>query len=138
MKIFCLFLSISFAFHASAQTDSSLVQAKLYLPAHITRGIPSTQSLIIYYLREDDSGKVQTETLVARKEKDNQYSFIMQPSMYFRMVFVAGEYSAQLFCVDNRKGKATQEYDFNILLEKKRFDPADLKFMAPCVVKEEE
>lgn len=138
MKIFCLFLSICLAVSAQAQTDSSLVQAKLYLPAHLTRGIPSTQPLIIYYLREDESGKVQTATLRAGKGKDNQYSFFMKQSMYFRMVFVTGEYSAQLFCVDNRKGKASEEYDFNILLEKKRFDPADLKFMAPCVVKEGE
>lgn len=138
MKLICCSLLLHLSFLAFSQNDSTLVQAKLFLPANVIRGLSPTQPLVIHYIKEDASGKLQTGKFNAKKIKDNQYNLVLNKNMYFRLVFVAGEYSAQLFCVDNRNGKATEEYDFNILLEKKRFDPADLQFMAPCVQREEE
>jgi hypothetical protein len=136
MKILGCFLLLHLSMLAFSQNDSTLVHAKLFLPAHVSKGLPPGQSLQIYYIKEDPSGKMQTGTFIAKKGKDNQYILFLHHTMYFRLVFVAGEYSAQLFCVDNRKGNALEEYDFNILLEKKRFDPKDLQFMAPCVQRE--
>lgn len=136
MKIVFLSLLIHLSMLAASQDDSTLVQAKLFLPAHIVKGLSPTQSLAIHYIKEDASGRMQTGKFIAKKGKENQYSFFLHHTMYFRLVFVAGEYSAQLFCVDNRKGNVLEEYDFNILLEKKLFDPKDLQFMAPCVQRE--
>lgn len=138
MKIVFLSLLIHLSMLAASQDDSTLVQAKLFLPAHIVKGLSPTQSLTVYYIKEDASGRMQTGKFVAKKGKDNQYSIFLHQAMYFRLVFVAGEFSAQLFCVDNRKGNVLEEYDFNILLEKKQFDPKDLQFIAPCVQREEE
>ena len=125
MKIVFLSLLIHLSMLAASQDDSTLVQAKLFLPAHIVKGLSPTQSLAIHYIKEDATGRMQTGKFIAKHH-----------TMYFRLVFVAGEYSAQLFCVDNRKGNVLEEYDFNILLEKKLFDPKDLQFMAPCVQRE--
>ncbi len=138
MKYLCSFLLLQISMLAFSQNDSTLVQAKLFLPANVIKGLSPTQSIIIHYIKEDASGKMQTGKFSAKKSKDNQYNLVLSHNMYFRLVFVAGEYSAQLFCVDNRKGNVTDEYDFNILLEKKRFDPADLQFIAPCVLREED
>jgi hypothetical protein len=138
MKFVFLSLLIHLSMLASSQYDSTLVQAKLFLPAHVIKGLSPTQSLTIHFIKEDASGNMQTGKFNAKKGKDNQYSLFLNHTMYFRLVFVAGGYSAQLFCVDNRKGNVLEEYDFNILLEKKLFDPKDLQFMAPCVQREED
>lgn len=138
MKYLCALLLLHLSILVHSQKDSSIVQAKLFLPANVLKGLSPTQTLVIHYIKEDAYGNIQTGKFNAKKGKDNQYQLLLSQSMYFRLVFVAGEYSAQLFCVDNRNGKANEDYDFNILLEKKHFDPADLQFMAPCIQREED
>ena len=137
MKTTILFFLMGWSLVTAAQTDSSLVEARLFLPSHVLKGLSPTQPLTIHYIMENSFGSTETGKLKTKKGKENQYSFYLKPSMYFRLIFVVGEYSAQLFCIDNRKGDAARDYDFSIILEKKRFDPSDLQFMAPCVQREE-
>lgn len=138
MKLMTLFLLLIGGLQLAAQEDPVLIEAKLYLPAHVVKGLSANQLLVVHYVMEESDGKMTTGKFAARKIKDNIYSFPLKRAMFFRLVFGTGDYSTQLFCVDNRNGKAAEEYDFNLLLEKKRFDPADLKFIAPCVQREEE
>lgn len=137
MKFIFLMAGLLVTTMLHAQRDSTRIEAKLFLPANMLKGLSPSQSLTLHYVAEAPGEKLVTGKISARRIRDNQYGFSLQYTMYFRLVFVAGEYSAQLFCMDNREGKIREDFDFNILLEKKRFDPADLQFVAPCVVREE-
>lgn len=137
MKFIFLITCLQINAVLQAQQDSTRIEAKLFLPAHVQKGLSPAQPLILHYVAEAPGERLVSGGITARRFRDNQYVFFLRPTMYFRLVFVAGDYSAQLFCVDNREGKVMETLDFNILLEKKRFDPADLQFVAPCVLKEE-
>ncbi len=114
------------------------IEAKLFLPANVLKGISADQKLVIHYVLEGPEEKWETAKITGKKVRDNIYSFSLKNGMYFRLVFVIGEYSYQMVCVDNRAGEATEKYAFNILLEKRKFNPDELKFIAPCLASDDE
>lgn len=135
LLLFILFFAPFFAFSQSAATP---VEASLFLPAHVVKGLTADQKLTIHYVLEGPEEKWETSKIVAKKVKDNVYSFPLKQGMYFRLVFVIGDYSYNMSCIDNRSGEATDKYTFNVLLEKRKFNPDELKFIAPCIARDDE
>lgn len=133
--LFILFLTPAFAFCQSADTP---VEASLFLPAHVVKGLTADQKLTIHYVLEGPEEKWETSKIVAKKVKDNVYGFSLKQGMYFRLVFVIGDYSYNMSCIDNRSGEAMDKYTFNVLLEKRKFNPDELKFIAPCIARDDE
>ncbi|NCT75147.1 MAG: hypothetical protein GXC78_11490 [Chitinophagaceae bacterium] len=133
--LFILFLTPAFAFCQSADTP---VEASLFLPAHVVKGLTADQKLTIHYVLEGPEEKWETSKIMAKKVKDNVYSFSLKQGMYFRLVFVIGDYSYNMICIDNRSGEAMDKYTFNVLLEKRKFNPDELKFIAPCIARDDE
>jgi|GEM_PF-1261845 len=139
MKHFLLFIALLVSGLAFAQSsDTTQVEANLFLPAHVLKGLTADQKLTVHYVLEGPEEKWETSKITARKVKDNVYSFSLKQGMFFRLVFVIGEYSYQMVCVDNRAGEVAENYTFNILLEKRKFNPDELKFIAPCLAGDDE
>ena len=126
---FFLFIS-SFSF---AQTiTESRIDVKLFLPAHLKSTILPKDKLTVYLISEDDSAKFRQEVKTATRMEDNVYAFTWGQYFYFRIVFSIGGYSYNMACVDNREGQATDNYSFNILLEKVKFNKETLKYIRLC------
>lgn len=130
-----IFLS---SFATAQETDETTIEAKLYIPANALKGITADQKLVIQFVAEKPDEKFETGAIQAKRVSENIYSFYIKPWMYFRLVFVIGDYSYNMMCINNRERTASDDYYFNILLEKQKFNPEDLKFIAPCIRDEEE
>jgi hypothetical protein len=143
MKTYSRFLTaliiLIFSQVSYAQTGESglSVNVKLFLPTHVKNSLLPTDKLVIYSIADDSSKKPYTK-LVARKEKDNVYNFTLSVALHFRLVFAIGGYQYQMSCVDNRNAQANELYNFDILLEKRKFDPAELKYFRPCIMQDDE
>lgn len=137
MKGISLIVALLLACAVSAQENTS-VEAKLFVPANVLKGVLPTQPLVIHYVVSDAEGKMETGKMTAKRVKDNLYSFSLKQAMYFRLVFVIGDYTYNMPCVNNRNGTAAEDYYFNVLLEKKKFDPKEMQFIMPCIVQDEE
>ncbi|MFT3677742.1 MAG: hypothetical protein QM781_17755 [Chitinophagaceae bacterium] len=139
MKQFVLLIALLISGFTFSQTPSGTeIEARLFLPSNVLKGISADQKLVIHYVMEGPGEKWETTKITGKKVKENIYSFSLKQGMYFRLVFVIGEYSYQMVCVDNRAGEATEKYTFNILLEKRKFNPDELKFIAPCLAGDDE
>jgi hypothetical protein len=133
MKQLCL-LTLLFVSVTTLAQQSDSSEAKLFLPANVLKGLPVNQKLLVYMIAE----KTESKPIEAKKIRDNVYRFPFKREFYYRIIFVAGEYCFTVSCIDNKNGSANEDYVFEVLLEKRKFDPIELKFIAPCIVKDEE
>lgn len=139
MKHICLLLALLVSGFAYAQPpENREIEAQLFLPSHVLKGLTADQKLVVHYVAQNAAGEWETSKVAAKKGKDNLYNFSLKPAMYFRLIFVIADYSYSMMCIDNRKGTAAFKYNFNVLLEKRKFDPQELNLIAPCPVRDDD
>ena len=132
MKFINLILAVFVTTAAFSQAvESSDIEVKLYLPAHLKNEIKPTDKLEIYLFPAKPAGEIP-QKIIATKLKDNQYSFKLPHVKYMLIGYSIGIYSYRMSCIDNKNGTAQEDYYFDIHLEKSNTDFKKNVFVRPC------
>ncbi len=124
----------------SQSVESSTVEVRLYLPAHV-KALPAAGTKLEIFFTTFLSDSVNTgipKKVVARKVKENVYEFQLPHIRFWHIGFSYGKFSSQLLCINNKDGNAGENYDFKILLNPIKVDFAHIKFLPPCLTTDEE
>lgn len=117
----------------SSSAQSTTVEVKLFLPVHVKNSLTPNDKLHVHLVAlPGDTVFTGRKTVVARKIQQNIYQFELPKTKLWNIAFTIGHYSYQMMCVDNKEGKAQENYPFNILLDAGVYDPA-VQFLPPCV-----
>jgi hypothetical protein len=132
----CIFLLSSQALFAQ---EDVTVEAKLFLPTDIKNTLAVTDKLMVYLtpFPDDTAGKKQL-IITAKKITGNIYEFKLPARYFWHIGFSIGKYTYQMMCVNNRDGDVTDNYDFNILLTNNKVDFKNIKFLPPCIRRDDE
>lgn len=140
MKIIAFFTLLLLSPVLYGQTEKeTIIELKLFLPAHIKNGPTVNEKLMIYFTvsPEDSMMKISKNT-TAKKVKENIYFFKLPETKLWQIGFSIGNYSYSMMCINNTDGQAAENYDFNILLENKKVDFTKIRFLPPCVYEDKE
>jgi len=130
LTMFLFFLLFTSAVFSQA-VESSDIEVKLYLPAHLKSEIKPTDKLEIYFFPGDPAIKIPSKVM-ATKVKDNQYSFKLPNVRYMLIGFSIGVYRYRMSCINNKNGTAQEDYYFDIHLEKSNLDFKKNVLVRPC------
>jgi hypothetical protein len=138
MRILALSLLL-FACGTLIAQDNITVEAKLFLPTDIKNTLTVNDKLVVYLtpFSDDTAGKKQIVT-IAKKISGNVYEFKLPARYFWHIGFSIGRYTYQMMCVDNREGDAAESYDFTILLTANKVDFKNIKFLPPCIRRDDE
>jgi hypothetical protein len=132
MKFINLVLAIFLTTPVFSQTvESTDIEVKLYLPAHLKNEIKPTDKLEIYFFPGDPAIKIPSK-VVATKVKDNLYSFKLPQVRFMLIGFSIGVYRYRMSCINNKNGTAQDDYYFDIHLEKSNLDFKKNVLVRPC------
>lgn len=138
MRLCILILSILFSQSTIAQSvGETEIEVKLFLPTHFKNELKPTDKLEVYFMALEEGVK-NPKKVVAKKVRDNVYSFKLAEIKFWHIGFSIGVYRDQMMCVDNREGKAKDDYTFNVHLTKSNQDFSKIQFLPPCVRGDEE
>ena len=134
MKLLRLFILLLVSQSCFAQiADDTEIEVQLFLPAHIKSELTPAHKLQVYFTTfPDDTLRKYPKKVVAKKVRENVYSFVLPATKLWHIGFSIGPYTASMVCVNNRQGQASEEYSFNIMLKKEKVDFANLRFLPPC------
>lgn len=133
-KVMLLLLLFSVQFAFAQGEDETEIEAKLFLPVNVKSTIGPKDTLFVYLVSEKPGENMVV--LKAKHVSENVYSFKIRHRLYPRITYVIGGYRSHTVCINNREGDATDNYYFNILLEKGKVDPAELKLVPPCMIQD--
>ena len=133
-------LSLFYTFLPAQSIPTSTIEVKLYLPAHISTVPGPGTKLEVYFLGfiSDSSAPRIPKKTVARKIRENIYSFEMPKTKLWHIGFSYGQFSSRMMCVNNTDGEAAERYDFTILFAPGKTDFSNIRFLPPCLNNDEE
>jgi hypothetical protein len=116
------------------------VEVQIYLPAHLKSFPAPSTKLEVYFMTfiSDTVHKNVPKKVIARKIKDNLYSFDLPQIKLWHIGFSYGNFSSRMLCVNNEEGEAARIYDFNLRMDPGKTDFNNIKFLPPCLNNEEE
>lgn len=111
--------------------NETTIQVKLYLPSHIKNDLTAADKLSVYFIKLLDDSIQVPKKIIAKRIQENVYEFNLPNTKFWHIGFSIGNYHYQMLCLDNRKGDAEENYTFNILLQRGKFESP--KLLPPCI-----
>lgn len=117
----------------SSSAQNTTIEVKLFLPVHVKNTLTPNDQLNVYMIAlPGDTILKGRRTVVAKKIQQNIYQLELPKTKLWSIAFSMGNYSYQMMCVDNKDGRAVENYSFNILLDVGKYDP-ETQFLPPCI-----
>jgi hypothetical protein len=114
-------------------TEPTEIKLKLFIPAHLKNELPPNSKLRIDFITFPGDTTRVPKQVVAKKLRDNEYSFNLPLTRFWLIGYNIGDYSYSMVCVNNQQGDVLDSYSFNILLQKGKVDFVNMKFLPPCI-----